>query len=117
MQIQVTTDNHIHGSADLNALVEAAVTGALGRFEGKVTRVEVHLTDENSSTKAGGNDKKCVMEVRIAGMQPLVVTHAAPDVQLSIDGAADRLEKLLDRTLSKLDHHKGNTSFAGEQSF
>ncbi len=52
MQILVNTDNYIAGGEEL-------------------TRVEVHLTDENSISKSGDTDKRCVMEVRSADYQPI----------------------------------------------
>jgi hypothetical protein len=47
---------------------------ALARF--KVTRLEVHLADENSD-KFGINDKRCLIEARPVNMQPVAVTNHA----------------------------------------
>jgi ribosome-associated translation inhibitor RaiA len=100
MKIQVNTDNHIQGGPELTARTEAAVEGALDRFARQITRVEVHLSDENSGK--GGNDKRCVMEARLEGMQPIAVTHQAEVMDQAIDGAADKLEKALDSALGRL---------------
>ncbi|MDZ4821812.1 MAG: HPF/RaiA family ribosome-associated protein [Planctomycetota bacterium] len=116
MQIQVTTDNHIKGSPELTSLVENIVEGALTRFGDRVTKVVAHFTDENSAAKKIGNDKRCVLEVRIAGHQPIVVTNDGSTIQEALDGAAEKMEKTLDRTLDRLDKPKGRTSFAGDQS-
>ena len=115
MQIQVNTDNHIQGDARLIEYVEGIVTDALDRFGDRITRVEVHLTDQNSRNKAGGNDKRCVLEARLSHKQPVSVSHDADTVKESLHGAADKMEKLLDHTIGKLSNHKGNTSFAGDQ--
>lgn len=69
MQIQVNTDNHTAGSAELTRQVESVVKGTLRRFGDRITRIEVHLSDESSSVKARDNDKRCVMEARMAGLQ------------------------------------------------
>jgi len=68
MQIQVNTDNHIKGRADVVRLVHSCVEGAVGRFADRITRVEVHLSDTNSH-KSGGADKRCVLEARLAGLR------------------------------------------------
>lgn len=117
MNIQVTTDNHIHGSAELSANVESVVEATLSRFGDRITRVEVHLTDENSSVKRGDNDKRCVMEARLAGLQPIGVTNHAASISDAIDGAAEKLERALEHALGKLDKAKGNPSMGGEQGF
>ncbi len=114
MQIQVNTDNHIEGSAGFTSNVEAVVEGALGRFRSRITRVEVHLTDENSSQKSTGQDMKCVMEARLAGLQPLTVTGQGATVEQALDSAAEKLKTSIERTLGRLDDHKGRTSHAGD---
>jgi ribosome-associated translation inhibitor RaiA len=115
MQILVNTDNHIQGGQALTSLVEATVQEALGRFGDRVTRVEVHLTDENSRAKESENDKRCVMEARLAGLEPITVSDQGATLEQVIDGAAERLVKTLTRTVERLDNPKGRTSFAGEQ--
>lgn len=103
MQIQVNTDNHTEGSAELTRQVEAVVEGALGRFGNRITRVEVHLSDENSSQKFGDKDKRCVMEARLAGLQPIIGSHQGSSLEQALAGAADTLEKTLKRTLARKD--------------
>jgi ribosomal subunit interface protein len=114
MQILINTDNHIDGNEGLRAHVESAVAGAMERFGNRVTRVEVQLTDENSSKKGGDNDKRCAMEARVAGLSPIAVSDLAPTVHQAVDGALGKLEKTLERTFAKRDDPKGRTSFSGE---
>ena len=115
MQVQVNTDNHIKGSEELTRRVTAVVEDALGRFGDRVTRVGVHLTDESSSAKSAGDDKRCVMEARLAGLQPIAVSHQGASLEQAVEGAADKLQQTLDRTLGRLNHARGRTSFAGDQ--
>lgn len=115
MQIQVHTDNHIHGSDRLTEEVESVLGTVLSRFKDRITRVEVFLADENS-TKKSAEDKRCTMEARLAGMQPIAVSHHGDTISQSIDGAADKLLSTLTRTLDRLGETKGRTSFAGDQS-
>jgi ribosome-associated translation inhibitor RaiA len=114
MQIQINTDSHIEGREELLRTVETEVEGTLGRFARQITRVEVHLNDENSH-KGGTNDKRCMMEARLAGMQPIAVTHHAATIEEAVDGAAGKLARTLDRTLGKLRDSHDRTSMAGEQ--
>lgn len=102
MQIQLNTDNQIVGSEALTRHVEEIVHGAIGRFSSRITRVEVHLTDQNSSRKAGDDDKRCVMEARLAGLQPITVSDQAATIDQALDGAADKLEQALSRALGRL---------------
>jgi ribosome-associated translation inhibitor RaiA len=116
MKIQVNTDNHTAGSDGLTRHVENVVESALGPFGDRITRVEVHLTDENGSRKTGENDKRCVMEARLAGLQPITVSDSGASLEQALNGAADKLEKTLKRTLGRLDDPRGRTSYAGEGS-
>lgn len=116
MLIQVHTNNHVAGGEELTRHVEAVVGGALGRFGDQVTRAEVHLNDENSAVKHGGQDKRCTIEARLAGLQPIAVSHDGATLEQALDGAADKLERALDRTLGRLGQKKGRTSYGGDQA-
>jgi len=113
MNIQVNTDNHIEGSEELTQQVEDVVEGSLGRFGEWITRVEVHFSDESGSSKSRDNDKRCVMEARPAGHQPLSVSHQGSTLDQALNGSAKKLVRLLDDTKGRLQDPKGNTSFAG----
>jgi len=103
MKIQINTDNNIEGSDKLTQQTQAVVESALERFAQQITRVEVHLSDENSHK--GGSDKRCVMEVRLEGMKPVAVKDQADHIEQAVTGAADKLEKMLDHTLGRLRNH------------
>ena len=101
MQIQVHTDNTIQGREAIVALVHTGVEGAVGRFRDRITRVEAHLSDTNSH-KTKGDDIRCVLEARLAGLQPIAVSHQASTVELALSGAADKLERSIESTLGRL---------------
>ena len=101
MKIQINTDNNIEGSEELSRQTEAVVKNMLGRFTGQITRVEVHLSDENSH-KSGAHDKRCMMEARLEGHQPIAATHEAETIDQAIDGTVEKLKRLLDHTLGRL---------------
>lgn len=100
MQVQINTDHNIAGHEALSAQVTAVVESALGRVSDHITRVEVHLTDENAD-KHGQNDKRCMMEARLEGRQPIAVTHQAATLDQAVDGAADKLTRLIESTLGR----------------
>ena len=115
MLVEINTDNHVTFSDDLSRQVEAEVAGALDRFGDQITRVIVQLNDTNAH-KAGDHDKRCLMEARIAGHQPVAVSHEAATLEGAISAAAEKLERSLDHILGKLGHKKGRTSFGGDQT-
>jgi ribosome-associated translation inhibitor RaiA len=101
MQIHVNTDRNIKGSAKLTDEVKSIVQEALGRFDRRITRVEVFLSDENSSQKFGDSDKRCVIEARLGGLKPLTVSHHGSSLDQALGGATDKLEKTLKRILGR----------------
>ncbi|ALQ51549.1 HPF/RaiA family ribosome-associated protein [Nitrosomonas ureae] len=104
MQIQVNTDRNVEGHEEFSAQVKAKIEDVLNRFNKHVTRVEVHISDENSD-KGGMNDKRCLMEARLEGRQPVAVTHQAANLNLAIQGAVDKLKNVIESTLGRLDNH------------
>ena len=100
MQIQVHSDNHIEGSARLAEWVSDSVASKLDRFEEDLTRVVVHLNDENG-IKAGASDKRCQIEARPKGLQPVSVTHKAESLEFAIEGAIEKLSHALSHQFGK----------------
>jgi ribosome-associated translation inhibitor RaiA len=109
MQIQVNTDDNVEGREELARRVEAEVISALSRFSGHITRVEVHLSDENAD-KGGINDKRCLMEARPTGRKPLAVSHQGATLEEAFTGAAKKLQAALESTLGRSNDHKGGAS-------
>ncbi len=102
MLVQVNTDSNIEGSSEQNQWIEAQVTSALDRFGDQITRVEVHLRDRNSDKKSGAADMDCMLEARIAGLQPLVVDDQAATIEEAVDGAVGKLKRSIESTLGRL---------------
>jgi hypothetical protein len=99
--VQVHANPDVAGGEQLSTEVEALVASVVGRFADRVSRVQVHLGDENSSAKGGSNDKRCMMEARIDGAAPVAVTELAPTIEQALNGAADKLERSLDSRLGR----------------
>lgn len=102
MQIQVNTDRNIEGHEALAAQIRGVVESALSRHEDFITRVEVHLSDENSNKKGGNDDIRCMMEARLEGRQPAAITHQAATVEQAVDGAVDKMARMIESTLGRL---------------
>jgi ribosome-associated translation inhibitor RaiA len=109
MKIQVNTDANIDGHERLAAHVSATIEHALKRFVDHVTRVEVHLSDENAD-KSGLQDQRCMLEARLQGRQPVAVTEHAATQEQAVNGATQKLVRLLDSTLGRLNDHREKTS-------
>jgi len=101
MQIQVNSDNHIQSSNRLEEWVRTTIESTLERYEEDLTRVEVHLRDENGE-KPGPHDIPCQIEARPKGHQPISVTHKADTLEQAIDGASTKLEHALEHLFGKL---------------
>jgi hypothetical protein len=100
MQIQLNTDHHIHGDESLAQWVDQELKDKLARHRDAITRVEVHLSDTNAS-RSGDADKRCLLEARIAGRQPVAVTHDAPKVADALRGATEKLLHALEHLIGK----------------
>ena len=116
MQIQVNTGNGVDNSESLQRWASEHLNETLERFRQDITRIEVQLSDENSG-KAGNADKRCMMEARLAGHQPVAVSHHAATQDEAFRGAARKLLNALDHTMSKLrDHHRDRESIRKDEA-
>ena len=84
---------------------ESTIQTTLGHLAQHITRVEVHISDENGN-KGGNTDKRCMMEARLEKHQPIAVTQESETVDEAVDGAAHKLKRLLDHTISRLNVHE-----------
>lgn len=103
MIIQVNTDRNIDGDQELAEHIKAELSNSLERLSEQITRIEVHLSDENSDKKFGAEDKCCLLEARLAGLKPIAVSHLAATLDQAVDGAIDKLIRSIDKTLGRLD--------------
>ena len=106
MNIQVNVGHSKSNHEHLIQHTETVVKSTLGHLAEHITRVEVHLSDENNK-KEGGYDKRCMMEARFEGHQPIAITNISGTISQAIDGAVDKLKSSLDRTLGRLSDHEG----------
>jgi ribosome-associated translation inhibitor RaiA len=115
MQIQVNTGSGIDNSESLQRWASEHLNAVLDRFQQDITRIEVQLNDENSG-KAGNADKRCMMEARLAGLQPIAVNHHADTQDEAFRGAARKLLHALEHSMGKLrDHHRDRDSIRKDE--
>ncbi len=100
MQIQLHTDHHIHGDESLAKWVDQELKDKLSHHRDHVNRVEVHLSDVNAS-RAGDADRRCTLEARLPGRQPVAVSHDAHKVADAIRGATEKLQHALEHLIGR----------------
>jgi ribosome-associated translation inhibitor RaiA len=101
LNILVNSSNNIDVGEALSLEIAETIEKRLGRFSGRLTRVEAHIGDENGP-KSSGMDKRCMLEARPEGMQPLNVTEHGATVQAAVKSAAQKLERMIDDVFQRL---------------
>ena len=95
MNIQINTGHNIRGNKALITKFSSTIRSALIRMSDHITKIEVHLKDENGNKK-GKNDKRCMIEAHLEGFQPIVVTDYADTLNQALDGAIDKLISMIE---------------------
>lgn len=104
MKILFNTDKTISGAENQEDYFTSLIAEKLERFESQLTRIEVHLKDENGK-KEGQNDIHCVLEARIEGREPMAVSCEADTAKNAVSGAIEKLKTALDTVLGRLKNH------------
>lgn len=105
MQIQIHGVD-IPSTPAINEHTTKAVQHALHVFERQVTRVDVHLHDSNAGK--GGDDKRVVIEVHVAGFKPMAVEHTSSDMYDSITQAGHKLQRAVKHKVERHEEHKSS---------
>lgn len=104
MQIQINADRHLDSSAARDQWARGVVEAALGHLADHVTRVEVHLAEENGGP-GGAPDMRCLMEARLHGRAPIAVTRHAPTLDAAVNGASHKLVRAIEHELGRAAKH------------
>jgi ribosome-associated translation inhibitor RaiA len=115
MQIQINTDKNIRAHAAFTAALTERIGNALGRFSDRITRLEVHVSDENGG-KSSPDDKRCMLEARLEGRQPVSVVHLSATVDQAVDGAVDKMLRMIESTLDRLHDRQRHGAGTGRGS-
>ena len=101
MIIQLNSDKNLVLHEEYRDKLNEQLSSELDRFSEYITRLEVHLSDENGA-KFGMNDKRCLLEARQEGRQPVAVTEIAETYDMAITRAIDKLKVLLSTIQGRL---------------
>ena len=101
MKIQFDTDKNIEGTEMLENFVSKKISGTLKHFANKITRIEVHLSEQNAD-KGGADDIQCKIEARVAGIQPVMVVAKSDTKEKALDDAADKMKAALTSITGKM---------------
>lgn len=104
MTIQINTDKTINGDEKQIDFFKNLIEEELDRFKSQITRIEVHLKDENG-TKDGVNDITCHLEARLEGLQPIGVTNHSNSVHSSLEGAISKIKTSIETIIGKNQNH------------
>ena len=112
MQILINIDHNITLTENSTSALETLVETALAHFASRLTRVDVHLSDQ-SAGRSTGNDIRCLLEARPEGLDPQLVTDDASSVDVALRGALHKMLHALETDYGRLDQHKGASSMGG----
>lgn len=104
MIIQFNTDKTISGEERNEAFFTSLISEELSRFQSHISRIEVHLSDENG-IKEGRNNILCLLEARLEGRKPLAVSNQADTIDLAISGGLEKLVTTLETILGKIKNY------------
>ena len=88
----------------LKSYIEKTLATQLEHFAARLTRVEVHLKDQNSKRK-NGVDKHCLIEARPRGLDPIAAEHDASEWKVAVHEAVLKLERALHHKIDKEKNH------------
>lgn len=100
MKIQFNTDKTISGEDRNQNHFSGVLQEGLKRFESHITRIEVHMSDENGK-KDGINDTVCLLEARLEGKKPIAVSSKGDSEIVALTGAINKLKASLTTILGR----------------
>jgi ribosomal subunit interface protein len=105
MQIQVHFSD-VQNSWAINSHVHQRLASALKSGLDQITRIDVHLHDDSGPAKSGTGDKRCTIEMRLAGMDPMSIEQRGNDMYAVINQATRKLQKTLSKTRDRQRDHR-----------
>lgn len=104
MEIKINTNTSIEADERMVAYLKEEIGNALSIFNDKLTRVEVHLADENGP-KADVDSIICKLEARPRGLQPVMVSSKESTMHKAVVSASSKLKSALQTKFGKLSNH------------
>ncbi len=104
MTIQLNSDKNLDIHEDFEDTLKQMITTGLAHVSDHITRIEVHLSDQNGA-KAGIDDKRCVLEARQEGKQPIAVSADGNTHEQSLKAAIQKLKVSLETIIGRQRNH------------
>lgn len=104
MNIQLNADKNLSIHEMFGSKLKELLEDELDRYSENITRLEVHLSDENGPKK-GKDDKRCMLEARLRGKQPIAVTELSDTHENAVHGAIDKMKNALNTIVEKMRSH------------
>jgi len=101
MIIQLNADKNLTIHEAYETQISEKLSKDLERYNDHITRLEVHLSDENGN-KSGQNDKKCLLEAKMEGKPPIVTSDLGNTYDLALKGATEKLKHAIGTVVSKM---------------
>ncbi len=114
MQVIINSDNQVDLNSDSIQHWQGEITNSLHRYGDWITRVEVHLTDENSNSKGGVSDIRCLLEARPAEKQPVSVEVRGPSAEHALADGIQTLNRRLGAMIDKIRTQQRKSKSADE---
>lgn len=106
MLFQFNSDNHVQCDAAVETRVRTLVDARLRNVQQKISRVEVHVGEINGPR--GGVDKRCAVELRPKGLDPITASETAETIELAAAGATDKALTAFQRVIGRTTTRKGH---------
>lgn len=113
MQIQINSNHSIETGEPFERWATAELNASFSRFKDDITRIEVHMSDENGE-KVSPDHTRCMIEARMANRDPVAVNHHGANQDEAFRGASDKLKRVLEHSVGKLRDHRARESIRHE---
>lgn len=100
IQVQFENENQTENDQELSAHIDATIKRATSHFRDRITSVAVHL---NKKHIVSDNNKRCTLETKLEGLQPIVTSYNSESFDHAVEGAAATLKATLAKDFG---HHK-----------
>ncbi len=104
MIIQLHADRSLSIHKEYASKLSSVISRELNHFGELLTRVELHLADENAQRKTK-EDKKCTIEAKLKGKHPIAATNHAGTYDHAVTGAILKLKASLNTIVGKMQNH------------
>lgn len=94
----------IEKSDALGEHIETHLQRALRHYEDRFLRVDVHIHDDKAG-RHGSDDKRCVIEGRPSGGEPLAVEHHGDDFYATATEAVKKFERAVHHFVERQREH------------